>query len=105
MRLRYEWALAMQEERRTPAWLYNNLVWTDICNTILPRTEKRQEEMTLARKAKKGSALAPECCEQTAQFSNTSSRTGGRRPFFQDADARKSLAVQHTSGPEQRLGE
>lgn len=87
MKLRYEWALAMQEERRTPAWLYENLVWTDICNTILPRTEKRQEEMTLARKAKKGSALAPECCERTVHFSNTSSRAGLATPV-QDADVR-----------------
>lgn len=53
-RLRCEWSLAMQGDGRTPAWYYKNLVWTDICNTILPRTEKRQQEMTLARKGKKG---------------------------------------------------
>ena len=39
-RLRLSWAQSMQAARKTPAWYYNNLMWTDICNTILPRTEK-----------------------------------------------------------------
>ena len=53
------WGVGFQEndirkKRRTANWFYNNVVWTDICNSILPRTQKRHEEMILARKAKKG---------------------------------------------------
>ena len=53
-RRRLEWAEDLQEEGHRPCYFYNNLVWTDICNTILPRTEKRHEEMKLARKGKRG---------------------------------------------------
>ena len=35
-------------------WYFKNLVWTDICNSILARTEQRQQMMTLARKGTKG---------------------------------------------------
>jgi hypothetical protein len=56
---RQTWGLGFQEndirkKRRTANWFYHNLVWTDICNSILPRTQKRHEEMILARKGKKG---------------------------------------------------
>ena len=56
---RHTWALGFQEnditrKRRTANWFFHNVVWTDICNTILPRTKKRHEEMILARKGKKG---------------------------------------------------
>ena len=53
-RQRFDWGLHEQGRNRQPAWLYKNVVWTDICNTILARTEKRHLEMTLARKGKKG---------------------------------------------------
>ena len=36
------------------AWFFNNLVWIDLCNSIIPLTEKKANEMTLARKAKRG---------------------------------------------------
>ena len=40
--------------RHTDQWYYNNLVWTDLCNSILPRTEKKANEMALARKGRSG---------------------------------------------------
>ena len=36
------------------AWFFNNLVWTDLCNSIVPLIEKKANEMALARKANKG---------------------------------------------------
>ena len=56
---RHTWALGFQEndigkKRRTANWFYEKVAWTDICNSILPRTQKRHQEMILARKAKKG---------------------------------------------------
>ena len=51
---RYHWALDMQKKRHSVQYSFRTLVWTDICNTILPRTKKRHEEMVLARKGKKG---------------------------------------------------
>ena len=35
-------------------WFFNNLVWTDLCNSIIPLTQKKANEMALARKANKG---------------------------------------------------
>ena len=42
------------EVRHRAAWYFQNVVWTDICNNILPRTEKKATEQALARKGKKG---------------------------------------------------
>jgi hypothetical protein len=53
-RQRLDWAIYMDQEGRSGCWYFNNLVWTDICNSILPRTEKRHLEMTLARKGSRG---------------------------------------------------
>jgi len=53
-RLRLDWAVDLQSKNHRSSWFFNNLVWTDICNTILARTEKRHKEMTLARKGKRG---------------------------------------------------
>ena len=53
-RQRLGWAVYMKEEGHSDCWYFNNLVWTDICNSILPRTEKRHLEMTLARKGGRG---------------------------------------------------
>ena len=47
---RAEWATWMLGLRHTGAWYYNNLVWTDICNSVLPRTEKKAAEQALSRK-------------------------------------------------------
>ena len=35
-------------------WYFNNLVWTDLCNSIIPLSEKKANEMALARKANQG---------------------------------------------------
>ena len=48
------WARLLQAQRHQAKWFYNNLVWTDLCNSILPLTEKRQQTMTLARKGARG---------------------------------------------------
>ena len=47
---RDEWAVWMLGLRHTGAWYYKNLAWTDICNSVLPRTEKKAAEQALARK-------------------------------------------------------
>ena len=56
---RHTWAQCFQEndigkKRRTANWFFQRVVWTDICNSILPQTQKRHEEMILARKGHKG---------------------------------------------------
>ena len=53
-RRRLDWAEDFESRNHRPIYLYNNLVWTDICNTILARSEQRHKEMTLARKAHRG---------------------------------------------------
>ena len=51
---RLRWAEHEQEHGHGADWCYNNIVWTDICNSILARTEKRQKQLTLARKGGSG---------------------------------------------------
>jgi len=54
-RQRLDWATYMNEkEDRSSRWYFDNLVWTDTCNSILPRTRKRHLEMTMARKGSRG---------------------------------------------------
>ena len=38
----------------TALWYYNNVVWTDLCSSIIPLSEKKATELALARKGKKG---------------------------------------------------
>ena len=38
----------------TREWLFENLVWSDLCNSVLPRTEKVAQAQALARKRKHG---------------------------------------------------
>ena len=40
--------------RHNNAYFFNNLVWTDLCNSIIPLSEKKANEMALARKGGKG---------------------------------------------------
>ena len=42
------------------AWFFNRLVWTDLCNSIIPLSEKKANEMALACKSKKG-WMSPGC--------------------------------------------
>ena len=54
MEKRLAWAVWMQSLRHRSAWLVKALIWTDICNSILPRTEKKATEQVLALKGGKG---------------------------------------------------
>ena len=54
MAKRRRWGVYEQDTNHTEQWYYQNIVWTDICNSILARTEQRQQQMTLARKGSKG---------------------------------------------------
>ena len=51
---RLKWATYIQGRGDEPHWFFRHVVWTDICNSILPRTQKKAKEQTLARKGKKG---------------------------------------------------
>jgi len=51
---RLDWGLYMQSLDWQAWWIFKNIVWTDICNTLLPTNEKRHKEMVLSRKAGKG---------------------------------------------------
>ena len=51
---RLAWAHYMQALGHTDAWFFKALVWCDLCNSILPRTEQKAKELTLAREAGKG---------------------------------------------------
>lgn len=53
-RQRLDWATYLKDQGTPGSWYFRNLVWTDICNSILPRSEKRHLEMTLARKGSRG---------------------------------------------------
>ena len=50
---RLQWAEWMQSLHHSPMWYWRNVVWTDFCNSILPRTEKKAQEQALARKGGK----------------------------------------------------
>jgi len=39
---------------RTASWFFVNLVWCDLCSSILPRTQKKSTEQKQARKGNKG---------------------------------------------------
>ena len=47
-------AVAVQDLGHTAKWYFEKVVYTDMCNTVLPRTEVKAEEQALARKAGKG---------------------------------------------------
>ncbi len=51
---RFLWAKSMSPLPHTGEWLYLNIVWTDICNSVLPRTVAKSNEQKLARKGRKG---------------------------------------------------
>ena len=50
-----EWGEWMRGLNHQGAWYYRRLVWTDICNKILPLSEPKANEQALARKGKKDS--------------------------------------------------
>ena len=51
---RLAWAQHMQTLRHTADWDYRKLAWCDLCNSILPRTQQKAQELALARKGGKG---------------------------------------------------
>ena len=51
---RYKFSLAVLEKGHTEQFYFHRLVWADLCNSILPRSEKKATEQALARKGKKG---------------------------------------------------
>ena len=63
---------------RTDNWYYKWVVWCDICNSILPRTEKKANEQALARKGSKG-WQSPGCEERS------SNRRGNPASLKQDS--------------------
>ena len=54
MTKRWNWAFFLANLHHLATWYFNRLIFTDICNSILPLTEKKAQEQRLARKAKKG---------------------------------------------------
>lgn len=56
----YAFGVYVQNMGRTQVYFYNHLLWTDICNSVLPRSEKKSSEQALARKGKKG-WMSPGC--------------------------------------------
>ena len=51
---RLKFADYLLELQHNNVWFFNNLVWTDLCNSIIPLSEKKANEMALARKGNKG---------------------------------------------------
>ena len=54
MEERLKWAKKLEGSILKPEWCYQHLVWTDICNTILPRNEEMHKKQVSARKGRKG---------------------------------------------------
>ena len=51
---RWEFAKYMLNLERAARWFFANLVRCDLCNSLLPRTQKKANELALARKGGKG---------------------------------------------------
>ena len=51
---RWAFATHMLSLRHTAQWYFTHVVWCDLCNSILPRTQRKATEMALARKGGKG---------------------------------------------------
>jgi hypothetical protein len=51
---RLAWAKHMQGLGHASDWYFRNVVWTDLCNSILPRTESKADDQARARKGHRG---------------------------------------------------
>ena len=51
---RYKWASELEGNILKPEWCHQHLIWTDICNSILPRSESMHKKQVIARKGRKG---------------------------------------------------
>ena len=54
MKARHNWGLEAPATLHNAQWCYTNLIWTDICASILPNTQKMHDKQVAARKGKKG---------------------------------------------------
>jgi len=62
MEKRMGWQKYMVGLNHTDEWYYKNLIWIDLCNSILPTSEKKAAEQALARKDGSG-WMSPGCQE------------------------------------------
>lgn len=52
---RLVWGHSLQQaDAGIAGWCCRHIVWTDLCNSILPRTEAKAKEQALARKGRRG---------------------------------------------------
>jgi len=51
---RVAWATFLLALKHRAAWYHANVIWVDICNSIVPRSKKKTAEQALARKGRKG---------------------------------------------------
>ena len=51
---RLAWAKQMTRGIHKAGWYYRNVIWIDLCNNILPKTQAKATEQALARKGRKG---------------------------------------------------
>ena len=54
MKKRLAFARHVRRWGHTVVWFMNHIAWTDICNSILPRTEAKASAQALSRKGKRG---------------------------------------------------
>ena len=54
MEVRLTWFLLMLKLAHRAQWYYQKIVWTDLCNSILPLNQQKAQEQLLARKGRKG---------------------------------------------------
>ena len=54
MQKRYAWGKFIKALKLSRAWCARNLIWADICNTIMPRTETKAKLQAQCRKGGKG---------------------------------------------------
>ena len=62
MEKRLDWQRYMVGLGHTAEWYYKNVIWFDLCNSIIPKTEQKATEMALAHKPKSG-WISPGCQE------------------------------------------
>ena len=98
MRRRLDWGKSMQPLPHTGAWYYHNLVWTDICNSALPRSAKMANEQALARKGGKGWISSDSKCHADNMRGDTNalklSGAGTERVYWAPILSRGKLHVE-----------
>ena len=51
---RHTWSLGMLAKTLNAYWWRTFVIWTDICNTLLPSSQRRHEQLVLSKKRRKG---------------------------------------------------